>query len=172
MTTIRERDANSVWLIVVLAVATGMLRLSIIFANTLVLWHVYGRSRVLREHLAITSLKPELVVSNGEVLRGQTFPHFATGAAIWLVTTFLVALSLYRFVLPADVQRTLKYARSNVPGGMAIVWGFGLCILVAAVLPLSAALTLAAVSALLALSWAWRGGSAVGRGRYGGSEQS
>ena len=156
MTTIRDRDAHSVWLIVVLAVATGMLRLSVMAADTLVLWRVYGRERVLREQLAITRTKPELVVSNGDVLHGHAFPHFAVGAAIWLVATFLVVLTLYRLALPAKVQRTLKSARSNTPGGGAIIWALVLSVLVVAVLPLSAGLTLAAASVLLALSWAWR----------------
>ena len=152
----RERDAQSVWLIILMAVATAMLRVSMLLANKVVLWHVYGRARVVREHLKITRIKPELVVSNGEVLYGLAVGHYAIGVACWLVTTVLAALILYRLLLPAGVQESLRTARSNAPGFVATVWALLLFVLVGAVLPLPAALTCAGVSVLLALSWAWQ----------------
>ena len=155
MIALRERDAQSAWLIIVMAVATAMLRVSMLLANTIVLWHVYGRARVLREHLEITKIKPELVVSNGEVLYGLAFGRYAIGAACWLVTTVLAALILYRFLLPAGLRETLRSAPSNAPGIIATIWALLLFVLVGAVLPLSAALTCAGVSVLFALTWAW-----------------
>lgn len=152
----REQDAHSVWLIIVMAVATAMLRVSMALANAVVLWRVYGHARVVREHLEITRIKPELVVSNGEVLYGFALGHYAIGGAIWLVTTFLAALILYRFLLPAGMRLILGTARSNTPGILAIIWALALFLLVGAVLPVSVAIAVAGVSVLFALSWAWR----------------
>ena len=152
----RDRDSQSVWLIIVMAVATAVLRLSIVSADTLVLWRAYGRAKVLREHLEITKAKPELVVSNGDVLRGLAFQRYLIAGAIWLATTLLVVLILYRFLLPAGVQRMLKQARTNAPGSVGAIWALVLFVLVAAVLPLSAAVTVALFSLIFALSWAWR----------------
>lgn len=152
----RDRDAQSVWLIICMAVATAALRLSIVLANTLVLWRVYGRARVLREHLRITSSKPELVVSNGDVLRALAFQRYVTGVVIWLVISFLVMAMLHRLVLPPGLQRMLKHAKANRPGSLGTLWALGLFLLVGAVLPLPAALTLALVSLVVALSWARR----------------
>lgn len=156
MQSSRFRDAQSVWLIICMAVATAALRLSIVLANALVLWRVYGRARVLREHLQITSSKPELVVSNGDVLRALTFQHYVTGVAIWLVISVLVITMLHRRVLPPGLQRMLKHAKANSPGSLGTLWALGLFLLVGAVLPLPAALTLALVSLVVALSWARR----------------
>lgn len=151
-----SRNAQSLWLIICMAVGTAMLRLSTVLANTLVLWRVYGRTRALREHLQITRIKPELVVSNGDVLRGLSFQHYLIDAGIWLLSSFLVILIVYRFLLPLGLQRILNQRRTNAPGSIGIVCALGLFVFVVALLPLSAALMLAFFSLLFALSWAWR----------------
>jgi hypothetical protein len=89
MNSLQDPNAQSIGLVIWKAVCTATLRLSMVVANTLALWRVYGRARVLREHLQITRIKPQLVVSNGDVLRGLTFQHYVTGAAIWLASSFL-----------------------------------------------------------------------------------
>lgn len=156
MTASPDRNAQSIGLIIGMAVCTSMLRLGIVLANTLVLWRVYGRAKVLKERLEITRIKPDLVVSNGDVLRGLAFQHYLVGAAVWLVSSLLAMLILYHFLLPPGLKRTLKERRTNTPGIIGTVWAFALFVLVVALLPLSAALTLALFSVICAVSWAWR----------------
>jgi multisubunit Na+/H+ antiporter MnhG subunit len=163
MSSSLDRNAQSVWLILCMAIGTAMLRLSIMLANTLVLWHVYGRTRVVREHLQITKSKPELVVSNGDILRGLTFQHYLIGAAIWVVISFLAILILYRFLVPTELRRILKQTKANTPGSLGTLWALGLFVFVAALLPLAAALTLALFSVACAVWWAWRDALAAGR---------
>jgi hypothetical protein len=156
MRTSPNRSAQSVWLIVCMSVATGILRLSIMLADTLVLWRVYGRTRVATEHLRITRTKPDLVVSNGDILHGVAFEHYLLGAGIWLLASLVVLTLIYRSLVPPALQHLLERTRENAPGAVGILCALCLFVLVVVLLPLSAALLVALFSSALALSWAWR----------------
>lgn len=151
-----NRNAQSIWLIVFVAITGVAARLSVVLANTLILWRVYGRDRVAREHLQIMRDKPDLVISNGEVLRGFGFQHYLLAAGSWLVLSCLAMLIVYRALLPQGVRYILKNSHDNTPSRIGAVCALGLFLLVPVLLPFAAAVALAVVSLILALSWAWR----------------
>jgi hypothetical protein len=151
-----DKDLGSIRLISVMAVVTAMLRLSIAAANTVMLWLRYGYEVVRRDHLTIAKVKPEIVVSNGDVLYGTSLRHYAIGVSIWLLSSVSLLLVLYKYVLPIRLRRELEASRTNTVGAVGALWAVGLFFLVPGLFPLGAAMTLALLSLLFALHWAWR----------------
>ena len=67
------------------------------------------RTRAFRhDHLRIIKIKPELVVSNGDVLRGYGFYHYLVGMAIWLPLTVGLLMLIYYTLLPLECREALR----------------------------------------------------------------
>jgi len=147
---------RSAWLVIFMAVAASSLRIAIWASNVITLWYLYGRATVERDHLRIVRVKP-LVVSNGDVLRGIGGYHYFVGVVIWLPLAFAL-MSLIGYTLLPKRHREALQAKEQSQGGsaVAVIWALVLPILVTAVLPMWAALTLAAGSVAAALIWARR----------------
>jgi len=150
----RVRDAG---LVIFMAVAASSFRIANWAANQITLWYLYGWATVERDHLRIVKIKPQLGVSNGDVLRGMGGYHYFVGIAIWLPLTFGLMALIYYTLLPRQHRKALQ-AKEQTQGGsvVAVLWAIALPILVAAVLPMWAALALAAASVAAALIWARR----------------
>lgn len=150
------KDLGSIWLVSCVAVATATLRLSILAANAAVLWHVYGYEIAEREHLRITAVKPELLVSNGDILYGMNFFHYAVGVTLWLLCSVALLSLFYRYLLPVTFRREFGAHRTNAVGALGAVWAVGLFLSVLGWLPLGAAMAAAILSLVFAAKWAWR----------------
>lgn len=152
----KDKDRSSILVISFMSVATAMLRLSIAAANTVVLWLRYGYGVVRRDHLTVMKIKPELVVSNGDVLYGTSFLHYGIGVTIWLLSSTSLLLVLYKCAFPKRFRLELESSRANTVGAVGALWAIGLFFLVPGLFPLGAAMMLALLSLLFALQWAWR----------------
>ena len=82
-----QESLNGQILVMFMAIAMGMLHLGIWIASRLVLFQVYGRERVLREHLQMVRIKPRLQVSNGDILWHRGLEHFLISGVIWIPAT-------------------------------------------------------------------------------------
>ncbi len=102
---LRQR-VGSIMLVIWMATATSALRIALWAANVITLWYLYGRTTVEHEHLRITKIKPQLVVSNGDVLRGIGGYHFLVGVAIWLPLTCGLLFLIYYALLPGSFRRS------------------------------------------------------------------
>ena len=150
-------SVRSVWLVIFMAVATSALRIAIGVANWITLWHLYGEATVAHDHLRIIKIKPQLVVSNGDVLRGIGFYHYLVGVAIWLPLAFGLMLLIYYTLLPTRHREVLQRREQNQSvRGVAIIWILALFFLVTGLLPIWPALAVAAASLAAALIWARR----------------
>lgn len=151
----RRLDINSLWLVICLAVCTSVLRVSLETVDRGILRHAYGQERVAREHLRIVRAKPELVVSNGDVLPGLTFRRYLMIGVPWLAISFVSLALTYRFALPRPEQERLLQGNNRV-SAPAVLWALALFFLVPGWLPLTWALAFGVGSAILALIWARR----------------
>ncbi|MGA2345554.1 MAG: hypothetical protein ABSF93_06080 [Candidatus Sulfotelmatobacter sp.] len=156
-TSSMRQGVRDAWLVTFMAVAASSLRIAIWAANAITLWHLYGQATVDRDHLRIVKIKPQLVVSNGDVLRGIGGYHFFIGVIIWLPLTFALMSLIYYTLLPKRHREALQ-AKEQSQGGsaVAVIWALALPILVTAVLPMWAALSVGAGSVAAALIWARR----------------
>jgi len=162
MDTEIDRDASklrekalSVCLVLWMAVGTSTLRIAIWSAGEIVLWHVYGRERVVREHLSITRMRPELMVSNGDVLWGRSFHQFLISLAIWLPLSVGLLLPIYYHLVPEPIRQAFEVAKrkeESIPV-VALLWVLALFFLVI-MLPMGRALTVGFGSVVAALIWA------------------
>jgi hypothetical protein len=97
-----------------------ILRLSVEASNWLVLWQVYGQRTVAHYHLSVVRIKPELVVSNGDILRGFGPIHYFYGASLW-ITTIAILVLLFRYVAPKWWElASAREAKPN-PGAIGII---------------------------------------------------
>lgn len=71
-----DPDRGSAAIIVWSSVTLSALRLSLEAANRLILWHLYGYNTVTHDHLSIVRIKPNLLVSNEDVLKGWGFQQY------------------------------------------------------------------------------------------------
>lgn len=156
-----KREANTPWLIICVAVAMAMLRLSIVAADAIVLSTVYGAAAA-REHLRIVGHKPELVVSNGDVLQGWGFRHYSIAVGLWLAASLFVLSLCWRFLLPRGFQDATARDRTNRTTTLGLLWALSLFFLAGGALPLGPALAFAALSLAAALWWARRPQTATG----------
>lgn len=147
-------QVHSLALVLWMSVVAGALRFSIWAANEITLWYLYGWATVKHDHLRIVRFKPELVVSNGDVLKGIGFYHYLVGVGIWLpLGAGLLALIFYKLV-PREMHPILmERPQSAQPSGGAVVVVLALFFLIPGFLPLPAAMALAFASAVVSLLW-------------------
>ena len=151
----RTLGISSLWLVICLAVCTSVLRVSMDTVDWGILRGSYGQERVAREHLRIVRDKPELVVSNGDVLPGLTFRRFLMIGVPWLAISFSCLALTYRFALPRPKREQLMQGNNRV-GAPAALWALALFFLVPGWLPLGWALGFGLGSAALGVIWARR----------------
>jgi len=158
---LREK-VRSVLFLIGVAGATSTLRIAIWAASMITLWYTYGPATVSRQHLRITRMRPELLVSNGDVLWGRSFYHYLISVGIWLPLACGVLLLIYYKFVPKRV-RDLYELSQRTEGSIwpiAQIWGIVLFFLVG-LLPAAPALAVAAVSVVVALLWARRIGEGL-----------
>jgi len=121
------------------------------------------RTRAFRhDHLRIIKIKPELVVSNGDVLRGYGFYHYLVGMAIWLPLTVGLLMLIYYTLLPLECREALRTGGNRRAENaqrmtvFALVWVLALFFLVTGLLPVGWALAVGFGSMLSAVIWARR----------------
>ncbi len=146
---------RSLSLVMAMAVMTGTLRFAMWAANQITLSYLYGSATVRHDHLRIVRVKPDLVVSNGDVLRGIGAYHYFVGVGIWLPAALGLAFLIDRFLLPEPCRMILRERqtqRSNdKASAMALLFALPMAFLVTVWLPEVTALALAAVVAAGAL---------------------
>lgn len=151
-----ETKIASLVLVIWMAAVMSALRLAIWVASELILWHLYGRTTVERLHLRIVKIKPELVVSNGDVLRGFGFYHYLIGVAIWLPLAIALLSFIFQRLLSKRHQEMLQ--RKNDWGrqmnAFAVLGALALFFLIGGLLPLSVALSLGGVTVICGSIWA------------------
>lgn len=149
-----RQSVRSTWLVTFMAVGTAALRLAIAAANQTVLWQVYGRERVAREHLSMVKIKPRLVVSNGDVLEGRGFYHYLIGVGIWLPLAVGLLFLIYYTVYPKRHREVFRVSGEQSVNFIAILWALALFFLVTGLLSFWPAMAVAAASGIAALIWA------------------
>ena len=149
----RRTDSDSALLIVWASVTFTVLRLSLEASNWLILWQVYGRKTVAAGHLSLLRTKPELVVSNGDVLRGLGPIHYFYGVGLWLPTTFAVLIPLVRYAAPRWWKQASANRRKMQPSGIATVAVLVMFFAIPLLQSLLAAVTLGAFAAAAGLWW-------------------
>jgi len=157
-----RESANALWLVIGMGTAMSALRLAIALSNELTLWYLYGWATLKRDHLRIIKIKPELVVSNGDVLRGIGFYHYLVGVAIWLPLTVGLLTLIHSRLLPEECQAALrtrgneKVEKHSLLSGLALIWVLALFFLVTGILPMGWAMVVGFGSVLAAVIWAQR----------------
>lgn len=150
---LRQR-AGSIMPITWMATATSALRIALWASSEITLWYLYGRATVEREHLRITRIKPQLVVSNGDVLRGIGPYHYFVGVALWLPLTCGLLFLIYYVLMPAPFRKVWEgRAQKQSFGALALVWALALFFLVPGLLPMPSALAVAFGTVLVGLIW-------------------
>lgn len=151
-----REQARSAFLVTWMATLTAALRIAMWAANEITLLYLYGRATVARDHLRIVRIKPELVVSNGDVLRGFGFYHYLIGIAIWLLLGIGLLLFVYYNLMPQQARDVWqgKAPKEQSFSGIALLWALALFFLVTGLLPMGLALAVAAGSVIAALIWA------------------
>jgi len=171
-TKLRKR-AVSVCLVIWIAAGTSALRIAIWSAGEIVLWHVYGPERVVREHLSITRMRPELMVSNGDVLWGRSFHQFLISLAIWLPLSAGLLPWIYYHLVPQPIRQSYEASKKkeeSVPV-VAQLWIVALFFLVG-LLPMGPGLAIGFGSVAAALFWARRILPPNPQSRYTGSKDT
>lgn len=94
---------------VILFVTSGtfLARLSSYFSMKILLVWTYGAHRVATEHLMIVRHKPDMAVSNGDILYGKGFFCYLIGIGLWLPSLIGFMLLAIR-LLPQREQEALK----------------------------------------------------------------
>lgn len=151
-----QEQIRSLWLVIAMSVCTAALRMAIWAANQLTLRYLYGSATVSRLHLRIVRVKPQLVVSNGDVLRGIGFYHYLVGVAVWIPLSVTLLLVIYYQLMPKGSRETIevrppKGEQSTSP--FALIWALALFFLVTGLLPIAAALAVSTISVMIALIW-------------------
>lgn len=163
VTTNRNESLNGQILVIFMVSALSMLRIALWGASQIVLLEVYGRDRVTREHLKLVKFKPQLAVSNGDVLWGRGFEHYLIGMAIWLPSTILIFLVAWKLLPKAhhDAMRQGTYAGWAIL--LAIFLFFGANFLSLKLTLITAAVVLAVVIGTARLSIRAEGQTYPGR---------
>ena len=132
----QPKVSNFAWLIMLMifaASATGGIKIGLIAADAIILRIVYGADRVAREHLTIVKTKPELVVSNGDVLHSHGFVHFIITAVLFMslgATAIIVSSQMLPRPMRDALNRSHQRPRGQEegPGCLAIAIGAPLAI--------------------------------------------
>ncbi len=131
-----------------------MLRFSLETSNRLILWQVYGWEAVKRDHISIVSIKPLLVVSNGDVLRGMGPIHFFYGIGLWIPLTFAILMPVLKYAAPDWWRRVSNAPRwTPQPRAIGIIVLLILFFAIPGFLPALPALSLGIVASLAGLFW-------------------
>ena len=148
---LRWSRSNSAALIVWGSICLTDLRLSLKASNWLILWYVYGWQIVARDHLSIVRHKPQLVVSNGDILRGLGALHFLFGVSLWILTTIAVFSLVMKLLVPQWWRQALERPTrfGGVIGTVALLAMFVTIL----GLPLVPALVLGTLAAAVGLWW-------------------
>jgi len=144
--TTENETTNGRVLIIFILICLTSLRVAIWTSSTILLFLAYGRERVVREHLRIVKFKPQLVVSNGDVLWHKTLEHFLIGSLIWMPLSMALLVLVWKFLPEPDRVATQQGTYSSW-GLLAVVFLFFTAFLV----PLKFTLLIAplAIAALL-----------------------
>jgi hypothetical protein len=150
-----RESVRSVWLVIFMAVCTSTLRIASWAANEITLLYFYGWAEVAHDHLRITRIKPQIVVSNGDVYRGIGFYHYSVEVMIWLPLAIgLITLIGYTLLPKWQLALMQVRERNRTVSAVALVWVLALFFLVSGFLPMGPAMALAAASLGAALIWA------------------
>ena len=149
----RRSDDRSAFMVVWSSVTLSALRLSSESAKWLILWHLYGYKTIVRDHLAIVRVKPELVVSNGDILRGWGFAHFLIGVSIWLPTTMLALTLLFKWFTPQWYREYSKNGATNSGGSAGVAATLVMFFCIPGLLSFAPAMVLGLSAATLGLLW-------------------
>jgi hypothetical protein len=141
LTTKQNESLRGRFLVVWLVVTLSMLRIASWVSGQIILFLTYGRERVFREHLQIVRVKPQLVVSNGDLLLNRSFEHYLIGVVIWIPSTTLLLFLAWK-LLPKPYQEVMRQQGS--PAGWSILSTI-ILFFALNMLPLHWALLLAAV---------------------------
>ena len=134
------------------------MRVSREVSNRLILWHVYGWPRILRDHLSIVGVKPMLKVSNGDVLPSMGFLHFLCGIAIWIPLTFAILIPLMKNAAPEWWRRVSTAQRwTPQPRAIGVIALLIMFFAIPGFLPAVPGLSLGALATLAGLFWLRRG---------------
>jgi len=143
-----------VWASVVLSV----MRFSLETSNRLILWQAYGWQKVQRDHLSLVRFKPQLVVSNGDVLRGMGPTHFLYGIGLWIPLTFAILVPLLKYAAPDWWSRVACARRwTPQPGVIGIIALLIMFFAIPGFLPAIPALSLGVLATTAGLFWLRRG---------------
>jgi hypothetical protein len=152
-----RQSVRSAWLVILVAVCTATLRIASWAAGEITLLYFYGWAAVAHGHLHITRMKPQIVVSNGDVLPGIGFYHYSVGVVIWLPLAFgLITLVCYTLLPKWQLAFMRVRERNQRVSAVVLVWVLALFFLVSGLLPMGDAMALAAASVAAALIWAWK----------------
>ena len=131
-----------------------MLRFSLETSNRLILWQAYGWEKAQHEHLSVVRVKPQLVVSNGDILRSLGPVHFLYGIALWIPLTFVILVPLLKYGAPDWWERVSGARRwSPQPGAIGIVSLLIMFFAIPGFLPTLPALSLGVLAATRGLVW-------------------
>ena len=159
-----HEHVHAAFLVTWMAVTTSALRIAIWSANEITLVYIYGRATVTHDHLHIIRMTPNLVVSNGDVLKGIGAYNFLVGVAIWVPLTVALMMLIHHTLLPQRCREALqvstpKEERTTTKGyatTIALIWMLALFFLVPGLLPTRSSLAIGFGSAAAALIWARR----------------
>lgn len=146
-------DSDSAALILWASVCLTMLRLSLEAATWLVLWQVYGRQTVARLHLSMVRIKPELVVSNGDVLRGFGPIHYFYGVGLWIPSSAVVLILITKYLAPRWWKKACAEQRKMRPRAIGVIVTLLLFGAIGGTLPLFPAISLGALGTAASTWW-------------------
>jgi hypothetical protein len=117
--TIKQHESlNGHFLVIFMVIAMSMFRIASWAAGRIILLLAYGRTRVSREHLELVKIKPQLLVSNGDVLWNKGFEHFLIGQTIWIPTTCLLLVLAWK-LLPEPYHDAMQQNKTYVGWSLA-----------------------------------------------------
>ena len=148
-----QQNSATAALVVWSSVCLSVLRLSLETANRLILWHLYGYETVVRHHLTIVRVKPELVVSNGDVLKGWGFTHYLIGVSLWIPISTITLVLLFKYLAPDWWKRRLNGSRAARPGGLGIAALLVMFFCIPGFLPFAAAMAMGLTGTAVGLYW-------------------
>jgi hypothetical protein len=145
------KNSGSAALVVFVTVGTILARLSFEASSIILLVWTYGRDRVHGEHLRIVKYKPDMLVSNGDVLYGKGSALYLMCLVIWLASFIVIFLLAVR-MLPPGERNALERPSKTLPPATVIAVGLFFAL---GRLPLTYSALLAACALAGAFAWAW-----------------
>src|SRR5271163_345507 len=150
-----RKSVRSVWLVICVAVCTSTLRIASWAAGEITLLYFYGWAAVARDHPPHYANEAANGHLQRDVLPGIGFYHYSVEVVIWLPLAFGLMMLIYYKLLPKWQQAVMQVRKRNQRmSAVALVWVLALFFLVSGLLPMGAAMALAAASVAAALIWA------------------